>query len=82
MDGKGRGSAERIARFAGRRAFSATGENIGAGYRGPASACRAWMRSGGHRANVLRPGYTHIGAGFALGGRYGRYFVMDLGRAR
>ena len=58
-----------------------TGENIAAGPRGPRSVCRAWMRSPSHHANILKPGYTHIGAGFASGGRYRRYFVMDLGRA-
>lgn len=81
-DGRGRSPAQRIARVAGRRAFSATGENIGAGYRGARSACKAWMRSSGHRANILKPGYTHIGGGFSSGGRYGRYYVLDLGRTR
>ena len=81
IDGRGRSPGDRIAIFAGRGAFSMTGENIAAGPRGPRSVCRAWMRSPSHHANILKPGYTHIGAGFASGGRYRRYFVMDLGRA-
>jgi uncharacterized protein YkwD len=81
IDGRGRSPGDRIAIFAGRGAFSMTGENIAAGHRGARAACRSWMRSPSHHANILTPGYTHIGAGFASGGRYRRYFVMDLGRA-
>lgn len=46
--------------------FSGVGENI---FRGagpvPASTVHVgWMRSDGHRANVLRPGFDRIGIGF------------------
>ncbi len=75
-DPQGRGPTERVAIFdrAGRFAF--VGENIGAGYRSVAAACRGWMSSAGHRENILRSDYTHVGAGFARGGPYSRYYVQ------
>lgn len=79
VDPSGRAPGDRVAMFAGRGAFSVIGENIAAGQRGPRSVCRAWMHSASHRANILKPGYTQIGAGVAFGGRYGRYFVTDFG---
>jgi uncharacterized protein YkwD len=27
-----------------------------------------WMNSPGHRANILKPSFTHLGVGFAGGG--------------
>ncbi len=38
-----------------------TGENIAFGYTSPESVMNAWMNSSGHRANILRSGFTHIG---------------------
>jgi uncharacterized protein YkwD len=59
--------------------FAATGprfgENIawGAGSRGSARAVvRMWMRSPGHRANLLRPGWRRVGIGVTAG-RFGGY---------
>jgi uncharacterized protein YkwD len=53
------------------RGFSASaGENIayGVGDKGtPASVVQAWMHSPGHRADILRPAFTEIGIGIALG---------------
>lgn len=55
----------------------AIGENISAGYTSSSSACRGWMASSGHRDNILDPGYTHIGAGFARGPRgYGYHYTQ------
>jgi uncharacterized protein YkwD len=82
VDPSGRGPADRIALFAGSGAFTATGENIAAGQRSAGGVCRAWMGSSGHRANILNGAFTHVGGGFAFGGPYGRYYVMELGRAR
>jgi uncharacterized protein YkwD len=81
-DPSGRDANDRVAMFAGRRTFAIIGENIAAGQRGTQSVCRAWMHSPTHRSNILRPGYTHVGGGFASGGPYRRYYVMELGRAR
>lgn len=46
------------------------GENIAFGtgaYATPGETVDAWMRSPGHRANILRPGFREIGIGVALG---------------
>ena len=82
VDPSGRGPADRIALFAGSGAFTATGENIAAGQRSAGGVCRSWMKSSGHRANILNGAFTHVGGGFAFGGPYRRYYVMVLGRAR
>ena len=80
VDPRGRGPARRVAMFGG--GFGNVQEVIGAGYRGTRSACRTWMRSGAHRANILRRGFTHLGGGYAGGGRYERYYVVTFGRDR
>ncbi len=56
------------------------GENIAAGDGSARAACVAWMHSAGHRANILDPDYTVMGAGFARSRRgYRTYFVQDFG---
>ena len=37
------------------------GENIACGQRSPAEVVDGWMNSPGHRANILKPDFTHIG---------------------
>lgn len=56
------------------------GENIGAGYTSPGAAVSAWMGSSGHRANILDPSYTRIGAGYAYsaGSTYGHYWTVQF----
>ncbi|WP_417913305.1 CAP domain-containing protein, partial [Candidatus Electronema sp. TJ] len=39
------------------------GENISAGHATAAGAIKSWMQSSGHRWNMLRAEYTHIGLG-------------------
>ncbi|RNF39988.1 S-layer homology domain-containing protein [Planococcus salinus] len=41
------------------------GENIAGGYKSPGETVAAWMDSQGHRENILRASYTHIGVGYA-----------------
>ncbi|GLW48955.1 hypothetical protein Stsp02_46160 [Streptomyces sp. NBRC 14336] len=55
------------------------GENIACGQRSPAEVVRGWMNSPGHRANILKPGFTHIGIGFAGGGPSGMYWTQLFG---
>ncbi|MFJ4720237.1 CAP domain-containing protein [Streptomyces luteogriseus] len=55
------------------------GENIACGQRSPADVVEGWMNSPGHRANILTPGFTHIGIGFAGGGRAGMYWTQLFG---
>lgn len=72
---------QRIARFDTNRTLDfPQGENIAAGYRTAKAACDGWMSSPPHRANILDPGYTVMGAGFAHGlHSYRTYFVQDFG---
>ena len=55
------------------------GENIACGQRSAAEVVRGWMNSPGHRANILKPGFTHIGIGFAGGGAAGTYWTQLFG---
>ncbi|WP_328773756.1 CAP domain-containing protein [Streptomyces sp. NBC_00286] len=55
------------------------GENIACGQRSPAEVVRGWMNSPGHRANILKPAFTHIGIGFAGGGSAGTYWTQLFG---
>ncbi|MEU5703929.1 CAP domain-containing protein [Streptomyces aurantiacus] len=55
------------------------GENIACGQRSPAEVVRGWMDSPGHRANILKPAFTHIGVGFAGGGSAGTYWTQLFG---
>ncbi|MEV5433274.1 CAP domain-containing protein [Streptomyces sp. NPDC052701] len=61
---------------AGRRSI---GENIACGQRSPAEVVEGWMNSPGHRANILKPDFTHLGIGFAGGGRAGTYWTQLFG---
>ncbi len=59
----------RVAR-SGYRRWSTVAENIGWGAGSlstPATVVAAWMRSPGHRANILSPRLRQVGVGIALG---------------
>lgn len=81
-DQQGRGPQERVEIFDTRDEFVFVGENIAAGYPSVAATCQGWMHSPGHRENILNGDYTRIGAGFARGGPYGRYYVQVFARGR
>jgi uncharacterized protein YkwD len=57
------------------------GENIAAGQNTAAEVVQGWMDSPGHRANILKPGFTHIGVGFRDGGAMGTYWTQLFGQA-
>ncbi|MGW5443481.1 CAP domain-containing protein [Streptomyces asiaticus] len=57
------------------------GENIACGQRSPGEVVRGWMNSPGHRANILKPDFTHIGVGHATGSRAGTYWTQVFGAA-
>ncbi|MEW6524095.1 MAG: CAP domain-containing protein [Bacillota bacterium] len=60
--------------------YRMAGENL-AGAFSVDSAHRALMNSPGHRANILNPGYTHVGIGIIEGGPYGLMVTqMFVGR--
>lgn len=60
--------------------YRIAGENL-AGARSVISAHEGLMASSGHRANILREAFTHIGVGVVRGGPYGYMFTqMFIGR--
>ncbi|MFF6782990.1 CAP domain-containing protein [Streptomyces sp. NPDC012510] len=60
-------------------ALRSIGENIACGQRSAAEVVRGWMDSPGHRANILKPGFTRIGVGFVGGGAAGTYWTQLFG---
>lgn len=61
--------------------YRAAGENIAAGQRTPAETMEGWMNSPGHKANILKSEFTHIGVGYTTGGEYRSYWTqMFVGR--
>ena len=46
------------------------GENIAYGYSSAASVMTGWMNSEGHKENILRAGFTHMGVGYVPSGNY------------
>ena len=48
-------------------AFQTAGENLAKGYDNEPELQRAWMKSRGHRANILNPLFTEIGVADANG---------------
>ncbi|WP_255259580.1 CAP domain-containing protein [Lentibacillus sp. CBA3610] len=58
--------------------FRLAGENIAAGQRSPEQVVEGWMNSEGHRENILKEGFTHIGVGYveADGLKYGTYWTQ------
>jgi len=65
---------ERISYFY--KSWSWLGENIVLGYTTPQDAMEAWMRSSGHRANILGSQFREIGVGYYSG----NYWVQDFGQ--
>lgn len=51
------------------------GENIAAGYLDAKNTFEQWRNSPGHNANMLKPYYTTMGIGRALGGEYGAHWT-------
>ncbi|MET0467264.1 MAG: CAP domain-containing protein [Aeromicrobium sp.] len=59
--------------------LSAVGENVATGFTSPKANVKAWLRSPGHRRNLLSKTYTRLGIGVAkAGGR--TYTVQVFGR--
>ncbi|EIT85792.1 hypothetical protein A374_08154 [Fictibacillus macauensis ZFHKF-1] len=57
--------------------YRTAGENL-AGNATVAKAHTALMNSAGHRANILKAGYTKVGIGIIKGGKYGKMFVQEF----
>jgi hypothetical protein len=59
---------------AGYKPWRHLGENVAQGYSTWSSAMAGWMRSSGHRANILSRNFRNVGLG-----RYNHYYVQDFG---
>ncbi|RKL68485.1 hypothetical protein CR203_00040 [Salipaludibacillus neizhouensis] len=56
--------------------YRGAGENIAAGQSTPQQVVQGWMNSQGHRENILKSSFTHIGVGHVEGGSYGHYWTQ------
>jgi uncharacterized YkwD family protein/spore coat assembly protein SafA len=56
--------------------FSTAGENIASGQPNPQEVMKSWMNSTGHRENILKPEFTHLGVGYYRGGSYGHMWTQ------
>ncbi|GGF20364.1 serine protease [Halobacillus andaensis] len=58
--------------------YWSAGENIAAGQRSPEQVVEGWMNSPGHRENIMKEDFTHIGVGYVeeSGDRYGTYWTQ------
>ncbi len=52
------------------------GENVAYNYAGPDAVMTGWMRSPGHRANILRHSFKRIGVGCVIDGRGHRWWTQ------
>jgi uncharacterized YkwD family protein/spore coat assembly protein SafA len=50
--------------------YRSGGENIAKGQQTPKEVMNSWMNSTGHRANILKADYTHLGVGYCQQGNY------------
>ena len=57
--------------------YSAIAENVAQGQKNPSQVVNAWMKSPGHRKNILSPKYTEIGVGYS-----NNYWTQVFGNSR
>jgi uncharacterized YkwD family protein/spore coat assembly protein SafA len=50
--------------------YRTAGENIAKGQRTPAEVMQSWMNSQGHRQNILKRDFTHLGVGYCQQGNH------------
>ncbi len=62
--------------------WQAFAENIAYGHPDAAATIDAWMKSPGHRKNLLSPTYTELGTGYATDAAGRSYDVQVFGRPR
>lgn len=58
--------------------YSGAGENLAAGRNNAEETFEQWMNSPGHKANILKPEWTHIGVGcsYEPNSKYGYYWTQ------
>lgn len=62
--------------------YANAAENVAWNQRDAASVVNTWMSSSGHRANILDPELTEIGAAMARSARGEPYWIQVFGRPR
>ena len=64
--------------------WTSVSENVAAGQPIPDSVMVAWMRSEGHRANILDPTARHVGVGYASNSddEYRHYWTTLFGTTK
>jgi len=62
--------------------FSSCGENVAMGQRTPKEAMESWMKSEGHRANILNSSFAEIGIGQAKDANGQVYWTQVFGAPR
>jgi uncharacterized protein YkwD len=62
--------------------WQAYAENIATGQPSAAAVVDAWMQSSGHRANILNPNLTELGAAAATDASGRPYYTQVFGRPR
>jgi len=63
-------------------AYSGAAENVAWNQRTAGEVVASWMNSSGHRANMLDPSFTEMGAAMAVSARGEPYWVQVFGRPR
>lgn len=62
--------------------YSSAAENVAWNSQTPQRVVAGWMNSTGHRANILNPGLTEIGAAMARSARGESYWIQVFGTPR
>jgi uncharacterized protein YkwD len=62
--------------------WQAWAENLAFGDPTPAGVVANWMRSAGHRMNIMNPAYSETGVGHAVDRRGRPYYVQVFARPR
>lgn len=62
--------------------FSRAAENIAYGQKDEESVMRTWLRSPGHRRNIMNKHYTEIGAGFYYSDTELLYWCVCFGKKK
>lgn len=61
--------------------LTSIGENIARGTKMTSpQAVSGWMRSSGHRANIMKPSFNRIGAAYRTGSKNQRYWIQLYGK--
>ena len=58
--------------------YRTAGENIAQGQRSPEEVMQSWMNSQGHRENILKSDFTHLGVGYCQQGNH--WVQMFIGK--